>query len=58
MNSSVIFRFIALGALWLLVVIFLIVHTPKITLYTIFVIVASAIIVFLPMYKKYIKNQK
>lgn len=58
MNSSVIFRFIALGALWLLVVIFLIAHTPKITLYTIFVIIASAIIVFLPMYKKYIKNQK
>jgi hypothetical protein len=28
----------------------------KVTLYTVFVIVASAIIIFVPMYKKYIRK--
>lgn len=56
MSGSVIFRFIVLGLLWLALVGTILVRTPKITLYTLFVIVASAIIIFVPVYKKYVKN--
>lgn len=56
MSGSVILRFIVLGLLWLALVGTILVRTPKITLYTLFVIVASAIIIFVPVYKKYVKN--
>ena len=58
MNSSVIIRFVLLGIAWLAVVVLLLATTERITLYTLFVIVASAIIVFVPMYKKYVKGEK
>lgn len=57
MNTSVIIRFVILGALWLAVVALLL-STRPLTPYLAFVIVASAIIVFVPMYKKYVKNDK
>ncbi|MBP3536535.1 MAG: hypothetical protein J6J93_03235 [Muribaculaceae bacterium] len=56
MKTSVIVRFVILGVLWLGLVIYLLASTPF-TLYTAFVIVASAIIVFVPMYKKYIMKK-
>ena len=56
MKTSVILRFAVLGLLWLALVGTIVMRTPKITLYTIFVIVASAIIIFVPVYKKYVKN--
>lgn len=55
-DPTVIIRFVILGLLWLALVIMLLVRTPQINLYTIFVIIASGIIVFVPLYKKYIKN--
>lgn len=55
MKASVIIRFVVLGILWLFLVA-LIVLRSTFTLYTAFVIVASAIIIFVPMYKKYVKN--
>lgn len=55
MKASVILRFVILGLLWLGLVGYLLTHT-KFTLYIGFVIVASAIIVFVPMYKKYVKK--
>ncbi|MDE7426472.1 MAG: hypothetical protein K2M79_01555 [Muribaculaceae bacterium] len=55
-DLTVIIRFVILGLLWLALVIMLLVRTPQINLYTIFVIIASGIIVFVPLYKKYIKN--
>ncbi len=58
MNLQNIIRFSILGLLWLGIVGYILVHTPKITLYTIFVIIASAIIIFVPMYKKYVKNDR
>ncbi len=58
MKSSVIFRFVVLGLLWLMLVIWVVMASKPFTLYTAFVIVASGIIVFVPMYKKYIKNGK
>ena len=57
MNTSVIIRFVILGVLWLAVVALLL-STRPLTPYLAFVIVASAIIVFVPMYKKYVKNDK
>lgn len=56
MNTSVIVRFVLLGIAWLATVGILLARTAAITPRTVFVIVASAIIVFVPMYKKYIKG--
>ncbi len=56
MNTSVVLRFLILGILWLGLVLYIVLHTTF-TLYTAFVIVASAIIVFVPMYKKYVKKK-
>ena len=55
MKTSVIVRFIILGLLWLGLVAYILMHA-HFTLYTAFVIVASAIIIFVPMYKKYVKK--
>ena len=55
MKTSVIVRFVVLGLLWLGLVGYLVTHV-KMTLYIAFVIVASAILVFVPMYKKYIRK--
>lgn len=54
-STSVIVRFVILGVLWLALVAYLLAHTA-VTAYVIFVIVASAIIIFVPMYKKYVKK--
>ena len=56
MKTSVIIRFAVIGALWLLLVYAMLKSTPQVTLYHIFWMVASAIIIFVPMYKKYVKN--
>ena len=58
MKASVIARFIVIGLLWAVVCAMLLVRTEQITLYTIFVIGASGVVVFVPMYKKYVKNDK
>ena len=55
MKTSVIARFVILGLLWLGLVFYILTHTTF-TLYIAFVIVASAIIIFVPMYKKYVKK--
>ena len=55
MKTSVIIRFVILGLLWLGLVLYILTHA-QITLYTIFVVAASAIIIFVPMYKKYIRK--
>ncbi len=56
MNTSVIIRFAILGVFWLLLVYAMLKSAPRVTLYHIFWIIASAIIIFVPMYKKYVKN--
>ena len=48
-------RFVVRGVLWLGLCCYMLAHA-QVTLYTVFVIVASAIIIFVPMYKKYIKK--
>lgn len=57
MKLSVIIRFVILGVLWLALVCAIVTRTPF-TLYTAFVIVASAIIIFVPVYKKYVNNDR
>lgn len=58
MKTSVIIRFVLLGLAWAALVAWIVAATPRFTLYTAFVIVASAIIIFVPVYKKYVKNGK
>ena len=58
MKTSVILRFVILGALWLLLVYAMVKSTLTFTLYQAFVIVASGIIVFVPLYKKYVRNNR
>ncbi len=56
MKTSVIIRFVLLAIAWFVTVGVLVVRSGKITPYLLFVIIASAIIVFVPMYKKYVRN--
>lgn len=57
MKTSVIIRFVILGVLWLGLAAMVIVR-GGFTLYNLFVVVAAAIIIFVPMYKKYVKNDR
>lgn len=56
MKTSVVLRFVIVGLLWAALVAHIILTAPVFTPYLAFVIVASAIIVFVPLYKKYVKN--
>lgn len=50
-------RFGFIAALWLLLV-YLVLTSAPITFYTLFMILVSGIVVWVPLYKKYIKNAK
>lgn len=56
MKTPHIIRLCFIAALWIAISTLLITSAEKITLYTIFVIVASGIVVFVPLYKKYRRN--
>lgn len=49
------FRFACLATLWVMLC-YLVIARRGVSFYTIFVVVASGIVVFVPLYKKYIKN--
>lgn len=57
MTKPQIIRFCFIAALWLAICILLISTSTRITLYTIFVIVASGIVVFVPLFKKYRRDE-
>lgn len=57
MDTSTKIRFAFIALLWL-VLCALVVLTQPFTLRVAFILVASAIIVWVPLYKKYIKNGK
>lgn len=57
-KSSVIVRFVLLGILWLWLVGAILLRVRPLTAYHFFVIIASAIIIFVPMYKKYCTPRK
>ena len=52
---GVIIRFVIVGVLWLALAAYILTHAV-INFFTLFAIVASAILVFMPMYKKYVKK--
>lgn len=60
MKLSTIIRFLIIGVLWLAVSVWYILRMhasgAEITLITLFPVIASGIIVFVPLYKKYVKN--
>ena len=58
MSRGNIIRFGFILCLWLVLCYLLITRTERITLMTLFTIVASGIVVFVPLYKKYVKNQE
>lgn len=58
MKFSVILRFILLGVLWIFLCYWMLKGQKAITLYHIFVVFASGVIIFVPMYKKYVGNGK
>lgn len=58
MNTSNIIRFVLLGIAWIATVGLLLTHTRQITPYILFIITASAIIIFVPVYKKYVRDGK
>lgn len=57
MNKAVIFRMVCVALLWA-VLCYLLIMSQPVTLKTIFWIIASGIIVFVPLYKKYFRNGK
>ncbi len=57
MKGTVIFRFVCIALLWLILCYMLVSRQPF-TLKVLFVIVASGIVVFVPLYKKYIRDGK
>lgn len=57
MSVANILRFGILGILWLGLVIYILTHS-QVTLYTLFVCAASWIIIFVPLYKKFVKKSK
>lgn len=55
METSAVIRFGFIAALWLLLC-YVMVASQPFTLYVAFVIIASGIVVWVPLYKKYIKK--
>ena len=56
MSNAVKFRFACIILLWLALS-YLVITTQPLTLKTLFILIASGIIVFVPMYKKYIRKK-
>lgn len=57
MTTPLKIRFICMLALWL-VLCYMVIASRPINLWTLFVIASSGIVVWVPLYKKYIKNGK
>ena len=62
MRMSVVLRFLIIGLIWAgvcgVLIARMIAEGTAINLMTLFPIIASGIIVFVPLYKKYIRNDK
>lgn len=58
MNTSNIIRFGFIVVLWLVLCYLLITRTTHIDFMTIFAIICSGIVIFVPLYKKYIRGKK
>ncbi len=62
MSVSVILRFVIIGLLWLgicaILITRMVAQQIPITLLSLFPIIASGFIIFIPLYKKYVGNNK
>ncbi len=58
MNMANIIRFGLVGLLWLALCYLLVSRMKQVTLLNLFPLIASGIIIFVPMYKKYIKKDR
>lgn len=58
MNASVIIRFGFILVLWLVLCYLLLTRSAKIDFMVIFTIIASGIVIFVPLYKKYMRGKK
>jgi len=62
MKPSVILRFVVIGTLWLMVCAWFVVRQRaagvELNMLTLFPLLASGIIVFVPLYKKYVRNDR
>ena len=58
MSTANIIRFGLVGIVWLALCYLLVSRMRQVTLVSLFPIVASGIIIFVPMYKKYIKKDQ
>lgn len=56
MTTSEKIRFACIVALWVALCYLMVTRQAQVTLWTVFVIVASGIVVFVPLYKKYMKK--
>jgi membrane protein YdbS with pleckstrin-like domain len=56
-TPAIAFRLLCIALLWMILVWF-VVKTRPMDLWTIFVVIASGIVVFVPLYKKYVRNAK
>ena len=57
MKTSDLIIFFFFMALWLVLVVLYLLTVPKVTLLSLFWVVASGIIIFVPLYKKFTKKQ-
>ncbi len=58
MTKYQIFRFACVALLWLALCAILLTRVERVDFMTVFAIVASGIVVFVPLYKKYMRNRK
>ena len=58
MSTANIIRFGLVGLLWLALCYLLVSRMREVTIVNLFPIIASGIIIFVPMYKKYIKKDQ
>lgn len=58
MTKYQIFRFACVALLWLALCAILLTSVERVDFMTVFAIVASGIVVFVPLYKKYMRNRK
>lgn len=58
MTKYQIFRFACVTLLWIALCAILLVRVERVDFMVLFAIVASGIVVFVPLYKKYVRNSK
>lgn len=58
MTKYQIFRFACVALLWLALCAILLTRVERVDFMTVFAILASGIVVFVPLYKKYMRNRK